>query len=1119
MTDHTLRSDKDAGFKEASSKSYWRSVAHRSKLSKSQLSEQLNDQLNEFPQDLKTLSDRINATSTDVSRRGFMGASLALAGTTTLASCIRKPYEKIVPYAMRPEDLIPGKPTYFATSTQIFDRVVGLHVESQDGRPTKIEGNPNHPLNRGTTGAHVQSLILDLYDDSRLKRSLHSGSANAIATELSASARDKALKTIIDRYSAAGASGRGLAFLVRQTMSPTEAKLLRTIADKMPNAAFYCHDESASVGQRDALNALGLAGHTLRYSLAGVTRIASFDADFLGLEGDVESNSIDFAAGRKAIDSAMASGQTSAKAAEGMSRLYVAEPMFTSTGMSADHRLRASAERIVVLMSALVGALGKAGGSLPPGISSQTVTRLAASATAEELKWVNALAKDLRANSGKSLLVCGRRQPAMAHALAFVINGIIGAMHEHVEVRKTTYLPTFGSDAELIAHVNSSRIETLVVTGGDPLFEFSGELKADEAFSKLTNLVVLGGVRNQTSASAAAKSVLSIPKSHFLESWGDWIASDGTYSVQQPLIAPLYESLSAIDLLGRFAMDSSSSDVVDALTGQIRFSAYDEVQKTFRGRSRYVPKDIPEGADRSHSANMALTALGQKGWNQVLHDGAVGSGRKLQPKVNWDGFQSLISSLPHNVGNTIAGHYELLFAADNSVFDGRYASNAWLQELPDPATKLTWDNAAIVGPSTAASLGVASEDWIELTINREGAAGVGKLRIAVWVVPGVADNTIVLPLGYGKSSAHPVADKVGFNVSTVRLANSPAFYSAPVSVSKLRGDYKLACTQEHGTLIEPRTKKKREIVLEETVAGYKQNPNFVSRAQLMKDEDLTSLWEPPNETKGQQWGMVIDLNSCTGCNACTVACQAENNIPVVGKERVLDGREMHWIRLDRYFSGDTDDAEVVFQPMACHHCETAPCESVCPVAATVHSPEGLNDMVYNRCVGTRYCSNNCPVKVRRYNFFAYQKENRQQNKAIELQRNPDVTVRFRGVMEKCTYCVQRISEAKIAAKVDGKSVVDDGAIVPACQQACPTQAIVFGNVNDPNSRVSKLKKIQRNYAVLKDLNLHARTTYLAKIRNPNPALSPAVAPSHEHQNGDHGHKQQDSQQSAPEHHG
>ena len=1059
-------------------KTYWRSVESRD-------DGVLNGDhaatlVNEFPQDLATLDSRINTSSSEngVSRRGFMGASLALAGSTTLASCIRKPYEKIVPYAMRPEDLIPGKPRYFATATQVFDRVIGLHVESQDGRPTKIEGNPNHPLNRGTTGPHVQSMILDLYDDSRLKRTVLSTKAShGIARELSASSRDKEIAKLVETYSAASKSGTGLAFLVRHSMSPTEANLLRTILAKMPQTKIYSHDESDSIGQRDALNALGLTGKRLDYSLAGVTRIASFDADFLGLEGNTEANSIDFASGRKAIDESMKTGASSSDAAASMSRLYVAEPMFSTTGMSADHRLRISAERVVVLLSALAKAIGQSS-ALPPAVSMQTLTRIAASATPAELKWISALAKDLVANTGKSVVVCGRRQPAMAHALAFVINGMIGAMHEHVTVRETLHADNFGSGADLVAGINSGQVETLIVVNNDPSFEFSKDLKVDEALGKLEHLMLLSGVRNQTSELSDVKSKISIPLSHFLESWGDWLASDGSYSVQQPLIAPLYESLSVIELLGRFALAGSATEAIDPLTEQIRFSAHDQVKKTFKSRSWY----FPIGADRSDPSSRVLTALGRKGWTQSLHDGVVGGSQSLKPKIKWEGLQRLSSTVPHNIGVAIDGHYELLFAADNSVFDGRYATNAWLQELPDPATKLTWDNAAIVGPSTAKSLNIQSEDWVEFSVSGNS------LRIAVWVVPGVADNTIVLPLGYGKESTHPVANKVGFNVTSLRLSQTPAFYSAPVSVSRLRGDYKLACTQEHGTLIEPRTKKKREIVLEETVEGYKDNPNFVSRAQLMKDEDLKSLWTPPNETTGQQWGMVIDLNSCTGCNACTVACQAENNIPVVGKERVLDGREMHWIRLDRYFSGDTDDAEVVFQPMACHHCETAPCESVCPVAATVHSPEGLNDMVYNRCVGTRYCSNNCPVKVRRFNFFAYQKENVQENKAIELQRNPDVTVRFRGVMEKCTYCVQRISEAKIAAKVDGKSEVDDGAIVPACQQACPTQAIVFGNVNDPNSRVSKLKKIQRNYAVLKDLNLHARTTYLAKIRNPNPAL-------------------------------
>jgi molybdopterin-containing oxidoreductase family iron-sulfur binding subunit len=610
-----------------------------------------------------------------------------------------------------------------------------------------------------------------------------------------------------------------------------------------------------------------------------------------------------------------------------------------------------------------------------------------------------------------------------------MLNEALGNFGETVRIVPDTGAIDFGSLEDLAKAASS--LQTLVVLGGNPVYDAPVDVGFGDVMASVATTVHLGMFADET----AAKSTWHVPQSHYLEAWGDLRASDGTVSIQQPLIAPLFEiTLSDIEILAR-------------LVGEPSTAGYDVVRATWQAAGGQVD---------------------EKSWRKALHAGvAPASATSAAPIWN---FNPVAAALPKDEGGL-----DVVFAVDSKVADGRYANNPWLQELPDPVSKLTWDNAALVGPATADKLGVRSEEMGTLSV------GGRSLELATFIVPGIADDTVVVPLGYGRERGGRIASGCGWNAFALQTSANPAFASGGQLQGGGRG-YELATTQAHGDMAG------RAIVREATLDEYRNNPLFTEEREVLPPEKVKSLPIMPELTGLQQWGMSIDLNACIGCNACTMACNAENNISYVGKERVLKGREMHWIRLDRYFTGDMNDPEAVFQPVGCAHCEMAPCETVCPVAATAHSPEGLNDIAYNRCIGTRYCANNCPFKVRRFNFFNFSKENDEDLPLLRLQRNPDVTVRFRGVIEKCTYCVQRIQQAKIEAKRDGKDLVADGAIVPACAQTCPTEAIVFGDIKDPESRVSKHKKNERNYVLLRELAIFPRTSYLARVRNPNPEL-------------------------------
>ena len=982
-----------------------------------------------------------------VDRRNFLGlvsSSMALAGVS-LSGCVRKPQEHIMPYTKRPEDLVPGKPRYFATAAQLTGGVIGLLVESQDGRPTKIEGNPRHPMSGGATDAFTQASVLEPYEPCRVRDPRVNG------RKISFGAMDKRL----DRLAAGLGRGAGLALLVQERHSPTFTSMISRLLTHYPEARVYRHDVASPDNARAGAELVGLKGAQPLLHLERADRVLAIDSDFLALEGDAVRNARRFA-WRRRVSSPQAQ----------MNRLYAVEANFSVTGANADHRLRLAPSLIGEFLADLCGYLGGRGIAAPTGAEA-LVAALGKRFKEREgalpyLKYLRAAAGDLLAHRRRALVVVGNAQPPRVHALGHLLNGMLESFGRTLELMPSSAGPVQGGIAHLVKEANAGRVRTLVVLGGNPVYDAPGDLDFAAALKKVPLSLALSLMDNETTQAVH----WVVPASHYLETWGELVATDGTLTIQQPLFAPLVPSLSEIELLSQLLRERKKGH-------QLVRERWAVGQPDERTLDLIWRRALHDGAQRQNTKPLAAAF----DWRR-LGEGALGGKAALS-----------------------AAEVDVVFARDYSVYDGRFASLSWLQELPDPISKLTWDNAALVSLSTAKTLKLKNEQLLSIAI------GGRKVTLPVWIVPGVADHTVVLPLGYGRTKSGQVADSAGFNVYGLRSVAALHFASGAKLDATVRGSYRLASTQDHGTMVEPKTGHKRPIAIEGTIDEYRAydkarkagEMNFAKKqAQLLPDDKLKSIYAETNVRTGQQWGMSIDLSACIGCNACTVACQAENNIPPVGKKEVLNGRELHWIRMDRYYVHRSydgvgqvkdDDVSLITQPVACMQCETAPCENVCPVGATAHSPEGLNDMAYNRCIGTRYCGNNCPYKVRRFNFFNYTGRQDESHPAIAMQRNPDVTVRFRGVMEKCTYCVQRINGAKIDAKVKGNGIVVDGAIVPACQQVCPTGAIVFGDVANPTSAVSKLKQQTRDYGLLADLNTKPRTTYLAKIRNPNPELA------------------------------
>jgi len=939
-----------------------------------------------------------------VSRRGFlkvMGASLGLAGMT---ACTKLPLEPIVPYVRQPEGVIPGRPIYYATAVTLGGYASPVLVESHLGRPTKIEGNNLHPASEGGTDIFTQASLLGLYDPDRSQSMVSMGDQRSMTSFLGA-----IRAPLAGQKSLAGA---GIRILTTTVTSPTLADQLRNFLKIYPQAKWHVYEP---VDRDHVLEGAKLAfGQPVetRYDFSKADVIVSLDADFLyaGFPGNTRYIR-DFAA-RRDPDSG------------NMNRLYVIESTPSSTGAKADHRLPVRASEI------------------------ETLTRSLASSQGSD--YLGRLIADLESHPGSSIVIAGDHQSPVVHALCHAINARLGNVGKTVfysDAVDANPVNQIESLKDLVADIQGGKVDLLIIVGGNPAYDAPADLNFAEALksNKAPLRVHYGLYQDET----AELCQWHVPATHELESWGDARAYDGTVSIIQPLIAPLYNGKSAIEFV---AMLSGQADA----TGYNLVRAYWQKQHT--------------GADF------------EQFWRKSLHDGWV-EGTAFAPK-------SLTAKSaptpPSELNRSDPSATELNIRRDSTIYDGQFSNNGWLQELPKPMSKLTWDNAVLMGPKMAGRLNIAAEDVVELELNDR------KIRGPVWIQAGHPDNSVTITLGYGRTRAGRVGTAQGFNAYTLRTSAAP-WVASGVKITKTGETYKLASTQGMQSMETPNGDT-RPLVREASLEEYRRVPDFAHRTpnppEIPKEH---SLYPPyPYDKEDYAWGMSIDLNRCVGCNNCMLACVSENNIAVVGKEQTHLGRHMHWIRVDAYYQGDRDNPRAFFQPVPCMQCENAPCEVVCPVAATSHSSEGLNDMVYNRCVGTRYCSNNCPYKVRRFNFLLFQDWDTPQYK---MMRNPDVSVRSRGVMEKCTYCIQRISERRIDAETasvrEGTRVKigDPGyEVQTACQQSCPADAIVFGNINDPESRVSRLKAQSRNYSLLGELNTRPRTTYLAEVRNPNPEL-------------------------------
>ena len=984
----------------AHGRQYWRSLEELSD------TEEFRELLQrEFPRQASVWLD-------PVSRRGFlqlMGASLALAG---LSACTRQPTEKIVPYVKAPEGLIPGKPQFYATAVLLGGIAQGVLVESHMGRPTKIEGNPQHPASLGATDAFTQAAVLTLYDPDRAQVVTNAGRISTWDAFLAA------VKTARDAQRLS--QGAGLRVLTETVTSPTLASQLQALLVEFPAARWHQYEPA---GREAVLDGARLAfGENVdtQYHLDKAEVILALDADFLfSLPGSVRYVH-DFTAKRRVQDEHSQ-----------MNRLYAVESTPSITGAMADHRLPLRAGEIEHFARAVAQDLGLSEGQEGKG-----------TAVAVHAKWIAALVRDLQRHRGSSLVVVGDQQPPVVHALAHAMNHALDNIgHTVTYTTPVQAKPVEQGESlrELVQDMEAGRIEMLVILGGNPIFTAPADLRFAECLAKVPLRIHCSLYEDET----AALCHWHLPEAHSLESWSDARAYDGTVTILQPLIAPLYNG-------------KSFHEVLAALLGQPNPLGYDIVREYWK--------------------NQNLAGDFEHFWRKVLHDGLIEGTALPSKRVSFSGVKDWqLAARDPNANQPPASNpqsLEIIFRPDPTIWDGRFANNGWLQELPKPLTKLTWDNAALLSPATAERLGVMNEEVVEL--HYQGRV----VRAPVWILPGHADDSVTVHLGYGRTHAGRVGTGVGFNAYALRTADAP-WFSAGLEIRKTGERYQLVCTQNHHSM------EGRNLVRSGTLVEYQKDPHFVHEIEHEPEPDMTLY--PPHKYEGYAWGMAVDLNSCIGCNACVIACQAENNIPIVGKEQVANGREMHWIRIDRYYGGDLDNPETYHQPVLCMQCENAPCEPVCPVGATVHSSEGLNDMVYNRCVGTRYCSNNCPYKVRRFNFLQYSDYT---TPSLKLLRNPDVTVRTRGVMEKCTYCVRRINAARITAEKEDRQI-RDGEIVTACQAACPAQAIVFGNINDPDSRVTHLKAGPLNYGLLTELNTRPRTTYQAKLRNPNPELEDA----------------------------
>jgi MoCo/4Fe-4S cofactor protein with predicted Tat translocation signal len=953
----------------------------------------------EFPSQASVWGDSLG-------RRKFlklMGASLALAGAT---ACTWQPPEGIVPYVHDPEGLLPGQALFFATAMTLGGSAIGLLVESNMGRPTKIEGNPRHPASLGATEVFSQASVLDLYDPDRAR----------VVTRLGRIRSWEAFQQAIvgDLERLAVNQGAGFRVLSETVVSPSLGRQMEELLSLYPAARWHqyepVHGDMALEASRIAF---GEPVNTY-YRFDETAVVVALGADFLCQGPAGVRYARDFVNGRRA------------RRPDGlMNRLYVAESTYTTTGSSADHRLPVRAGEMLDFAAALAREVGVAGG---PAIEATTL---------RNPEWIRAVGQDLLRHQGRCLVIAGEQESPAVQALALAMNHALGNQGTtviHTEPIQAAPVNQTDSLRELIQDIAAGAVDTLVILGGNPVFTAPADFDFADHLTQVRLRAHLSTHFNETTRLCH----WHVPEAHYLETWSDTRAYDGTASIVQPLIEPLFGGRSA-------------HEVVATLQRTPR-RGYDIVRE-------YWQEQRP-GADF------------ERFWAAAVHDGVVPDSRfpSRQAAVRGPVVSSAVDQERQRSEQLLRtageGSLEILFRPDPTIYDGRFANNGWLQELPKPLTKLTWDNTVLIGTRTAEQLRLFDGDQVEVQYRGR------TLTAPVWVLPGQAEGCATIHLGYGRTASGVIGTDAGFNAYALRTSEEP-WRDMGLSLRKTGRRERLATTQKHWSM------QGRDHLRSASFAHYRDNPDFA------KDHHHVYSLYPDYVYALSAWGMVIDQSACTGCNACVVACQAENNVPIVGKTEVARAREMHWLRLDAYHTGDLDNPQTFHQPMLCVHCEKAPCEPVCPVAATVHSSEGLNEMIYNRCVGTRYCSNNCPYKVRRFNFLQYAD---QTLPILQLVRNPEVTVRDRGVMEKCTYCVQRINAARITAKKDGGRRIRDGEVITACQAACPTQAIVFGDLNDPDSAVAQLRNHPLNYGVLTEVGTVPRTTYLAALRNPNPEL-------------------------------
>ncbi len=1020
-------------------RSYWRSLEQ---LAQTDDYRRFAD--NEFPAGPDAPAD-------DVSRRGFIGVVAAAVAMASTTAC-RKPVRKILPHAKRPEDTVVGLPSYYATTLTLGGYGTGVLARSSDGRPTKIEGNHLHPASLGGSDLYGQADVLNLYDPARSKHVWYRGQSRSDSGE---PLRAAAFEAEWRNLSRSVGNGANTAVLMAPATSPTLRSMLDELRAKYSGLTVASYDPI----NRDAVlegsnRAFGMALDA-QYDLAAADVVVALDSDLLHHGPNAVRHARDFASRRQ---------PQTAEGAQRLNRLYAVEPTMSVTGGQAEHRFAVRPSQVAEVAFALAAELNLLSGPLSEAVNAHKGHGFN---TSKGVNWVAAIAKDLLAARGRSVIVAGARQPAAVHAVVHALNAALDNVGKTVSYKETPASLAQGQTAglrDLIGRMNAGQISTLFILGCNPVYDAPADLDFAAALAKVETSVHYGLYRDET----GRECTWHLNATHELEAWGDALAYDGTASIQQPSIAPLYGAMSPIELIA-------------LLAGSDEREGHELV--------RYYWEDVARAEDFDGW------------WATALRDGIVADSAPAAvtpPSLQVAGIAEAVRGHA-KAGAASASSLEVVFAQSAAVYDGRYANNPWLQECPDPITKLTWDNAAVISPKTAAELGLSDRDVVRIEV------GGRDVNAPVWIVPGTADFTVSLALGYGRAvEGQQVSARAGFNAYFVRTTGAMAMANG-AKLTPAGRTYALATTQDHGSM------EGRPLFREASVSRFQAEPDFApamspqwQAAELVgetEEDRLKSLWEERDYSEGPQWGMVIDLNTCNGCQACVVACQSENNIPSVGKQHVAEGREMHWLRIDRYFSQpeaaegeaapapesvDASDIGAAHQPIPCMQCENAPCESVCPVAATTHSPDGLNDMAYNRCIGTRYCSNNCPYKVRKFNWFDFNKP--LEEPTMQMVQNPDVSVRMRGVMEKCTYCVQRITGARNQAKRDGRPL-SDGDVVPACGQACPSQAITFGDITDENSAVAGLRRSSLNYGLLAERNLKPRTTFLARVTNPNPELS------------------------------